>query len=282
MLQEKVVIITGAAGGIGSATASLFSRHGAILVLTDIRRDGLEDLEKSLKGSGKKMLLVEHDVSDPESWQRLMERVKKEYGRIDVLVNNAGVVQPAAAETAAVDEIKHQVSVNFLGTVYGCRAALRLMKEQNFGKIVNVASLGGIVPMPGEAVYSATKSAIRGYSLCLRAELHDSALGVTAVCPDSVDTAQLDYELLHDEAVLSFIGNPLKPENVAKGILKAVKKNKPEIIIPAHMGIICRLGMAFPQIFFFLLPFLVKTGKKTMKKRRQEKKGSLSARKDVN
>lgn len=282
MLQEKVVIITGAAGGIGSATASLFSRLGAILVLTDIRRDGLEELEKSLKGSGKKMLLVEHDVSDPESWQRLMERVKKEYGRIDVLINNAGVVQPAAAEAAAVDEIKHQVSVNFLGTVYGCRAALRLMKDQNFGKIVNVASLGGIVPMPGEAVYSATKSAIRGYSLCLRAELHNSALGVTAVCPDSVDTAQLDYELLHDEAVLSFIGNPLKPENVAKAILKAVKKNKPEIVVPAGMGIICRLGMAFPRIFFFLLPLLVRIGKKTMKKRRQEKKGSLSARKDVN
>lgn len=126
--------------------------------------------------------------------------------------------------------------------------------------------------MPGEAIYCATKYAVRGYSLALHAEYHNSPVEITVVCPDSVDTPQLDYELLHDEAVLSFIGEPLKPEKVAKGILKAARKKKPEILIPGGMGFICRIGMAFPRIFFSLVPLLEKMGRKTIRKRREKKK----------
>jgi 3-oxoacyl-[acyl-carrier protein] reductase len=276
MLKEKVIIITGAAGGIGSATAHLFAQHGAILILTDIQKDKLEKLRKSLKDSGTRILLIEHDVTDPESWQSLIERVRQEYSKIDVLINNAGIVQPGIVEEIALGKVQQQVSVNLLGTIYGCRAALRIMKSQNFGKIINVASLGGIVPMPGESVYSATKYAIRGYTLSLYAELHDSPIGVCAICPDSVDTPQLDYELQYDEAVLSFIGNPLQPEKVAQGILKAVLKKKPEILVPAGMGVFSRVGMAFPRFFFFLFPLLKKIARRNMTKRRKEKKGQAN------
>jgi 3-oxoacyl-[acyl-carrier protein] reductase len=271
MLKEKVVIMTGAAGGIGQATAYLFAQNGANLVLTDIERNRLEELGRNLDGFKAKVALIEHDVTDPESWQSLVQRVRKEYGQIDVLLNIAGVVQPRISDKATLDEIQRQVSVNLLGTIYGCRAVLAVMKEQNFGKIVNIASLGGIVPMPGEAIYCSTKYAIRGYSLSLRAELYNSPISVTVVCPDSVNTPQLDYELLHDEAVLSFIGKPLKPERVAKAILKAVEKKTPEIVVPAGMGFFCRIGMAFPRLFFLLLPFLEKLGRSTMKRRRAEK-----------
>lgn len=126
--------------------------------------------------------------------------------------------------------------------------------------------------MPGEAVYSATKFAIRGYSLSLYAELLDTPVGISVVCPDSAETPQLAYELLHDEAVLSFIGSPLKPEQVARGVLKAVLKDKPEILIPAGMGIFSRTGMAFPKIFFVLYPILRRIGIRTMKKRRKEER----------
>ncbi len=272
MMKGKVIIITGAAGGIGSATAHLFAERGAILVLTDIQREKLKELGEALQNSGTNTMTIEHDVTDSESWESLMEKVVKEFGKIDVLINNAGVIQPGPAEVIKLDEVKHQISVNLMGTIYGCRAALRIMKAQNFGKIVNVASLGGIVPMPGEAVYSATKYAIRGYSLSLKAELHKSPLEIVVVCPDSVDTPQLDYELLYDEAVLSFIGEPLKPEKVAKGILKAVSQKKPEILIPTGMGIFCRIGMSFPRLFFFILPMLEKIGISTIKKRREKTK----------
>ncbi len=271
-LKNKVAVITGAAGGIGRAVAHLFARHEAILVLTDIREHAIEELRDSLKKYSARTLVVGHDVADPRSWHSLMRRVLKKYGRVDIVVNNAGVVQPGAAEDLATDKIHQQVSVNFLGTVYGCQAALRVMKAQKSGKIINVASLGGIVPMPGEAVYGATKSAIRGYSLSLYAELLDSPVEITVVCPDSVATPQLMYELAHDEAVLSFIGEPLKPAHVARGILDVVLKDKPEKLIPSGMGVFARTGMAFPRMFFVLFPILKKIGQRTMKKMRREEK----------
>jgi 3-oxoacyl-[acyl-carrier protein] reductase len=242
------------------------------LVLTDIHKEGLEDLGALLKDSGAETMLIEHDVADPESWKSLMEKVRQKYSRVDILINNAGIVQPGAAEKITLDEVQNQLSVNLSGTIHGCRAALNVMKVQNFGKIVNVASLGGVVPLPGEAVYSATKYAIRGYSLSLHAELRRSPVGVAVVCPDSVDTPQHDYELLYDDAVLSFLGKPLKPEQAAKGILKAVRKKKPEVMIPTGMGILCRIGVAFPRLFFSLLPIMEKMGRSTIKKRREAKK----------
>ncbi len=272
MLKERVTIITGAAGGIGSAAARLFAQEGAILVLTDILNKELQELTETLKESGADVLAVEHDIREPESWKSLVEKVKKKCGRIDILINNAGVIQPGAAEKISLDELHHQVSVNFLGTMNGCRAVLPTMKTQGAGKIINVASLGGIVPMPGEAVYSATKFAIRGYTLSLHAELRSSPVGIAVVCPDSVDTPQLDYELQYDEAVLSFIGEPLKPEKVAKAIRKAVRTKKPEVLVPSGMGVFCRIGMAFPRFYFSLLPLLERIGSSTIKKRRKKKK----------
>lgn len=274
-LRDLVVIVTGAAGGIGRAVARLFAHNGAILVLTDIHRQGLESLEESLQAEGHRVMAVVHDVSDPGSWQALVDRVMETFGRVDVLINNAGVVQPGPAEDLPLDKVLQQVSVNLLGTIHGCQAALRVMKAQGFGKIVNLASLGGIVPMPGEAVYCATKNAIRGYTFSVYAELLDSPVGITAVCPDSVETPQLDYELLHDEALLSFIGEPLKTEQAARGILKAVLRDSPEILIPSGMGIAARTGMAFPRIFFILCPWLKRIGRATMKKRREEVKENV-------
>jgi 3-oxoacyl-[acyl-carrier protein] reductase len=272
MLKDKVVVITGAAGGIGRKLAALLAGRGARLVLTDIRKDKLEELEKAIKTEGIDVRIVEHDVSRPESWNALMNRVLQAFGKVDVLINNAGVVQPAAAWDISQEKIEQQLNVNLLGTIYGCRAALRVMKRQNFGKIVNVASLGGIVPMPGEAVYCATKFGIRGYSLSLAAELQGTPIEISVVLPDSVDTPQLAYELMHNEAVMSFIGVPLKPEKVARGILKAVTKNKREVLIPAGMGSLCRTAMAFPKLFFLLFPLLKRIGSRNIALRRDKSK----------
>jgi len=270
-LKDKVVVITGAAGGIGSATARMLAREGATIVLTDIRKDPLEALAAELADAGARALAVVHDVRQPESWQALTDRVSAELGGLDILINNAGVVHPGAAEELPAEKLQQQIQVNLMGTINGCRAALRVMKPRGGGKIVNVASLGGIVPMSGEAIYSATKAAIRGYTLSLAAELHGSPVGVAVVCPDSVDTPQLAYELLHDEAVLSFISKPLQPEQVAKGILKAIRKKKPEILVPGVPGVLIRTVMAFPRVYYVLYPSLKKTGSKNIRKRRAKR-----------
>jgi short-subunit dehydrogenase len=267
-IKDKIIVITGAAGGIGSATARLLAKEGAVLVLTDIRKDELEALSRELAAAGAKTLVHVHDVRDPESWKALTDRVQAELGPIDILINNAGVVHPGAAEELSQDKLMQQIQVNLMGTINGCRAALRVMKPRGQGKIVNVASLGGIVPMSGEAIYSATKAAIRYYTLSLVAELHGSPVDVAVVCPDSVDTPQLAYELQHDEAVLSFIGKAMKPEKVAQGIRKAIRKNKPEILVPGGFGSIYRLAMAFPRLYYVLYPTLKKSGGKNIRKRR--------------
>jgi len=277
MLKDKVVVITGAAGGIGRKLAALLASRGARLVLTDIRKEKLEELEKAIKAEGLEVRIVEHDVTRPESWDALVSKVLFAFGRIDILINNAGVVQPAAAWEISREKVEQQLNVNLLGTIYGCRAVLRVMKTQNFGKIVNIASLGGIIPMPGEAVYCATKFGIRGYSLSLAAELQGTPVEVSVVLPDSVDTPQLAYELMHNEAVMSFIGVPLKPEKVARGILKAVTKNKREVLIPAGMGSVCRTAMAFPRLFFLLFPLLKRIGSRNIALRREKSKEGTEA-----
>ncbi|MDD8025740.1 MAG: SDR family NAD(P)-dependent oxidoreductase [Acidobacteriota bacterium] len=269
-LKGKIVIITGAAGGIGSATARLLAGEGAVLVLTDIKKEGLEALAAELAGTGAKVLTHVHDVRDPASWQVLTDRVRSELGGIDILINNAGVVHPGAAEELAPEKLLQQIQVNLIGTINGCRAALRVMKPQGRGKIVNVASLGGIVPMSGEAIYSATKAGIRYYTLSLAAELHGSPIGVAVVCPDSVETPQLAYEMQHDEAVLSFIGTAMKPEKVAKGIHRAIRKSKPEILVPGGFGSLYRFAMAFPRLYYVFYPMLKKTGGKNILKRRRK------------
>ncbi len=269
-LKDKIVIITGAAGGIGSATARLLAGRGAVLVLTDIKKDALEALAAELTAAGAKALTHVHDVRDPASWQALTDRVQAELGGIDILINNAGVVHPGAAEELVPEKLQQQIQVNLIGTINGCRAALRVMKPQGRGKIINVASLGGIVPMSGEAIYSATKAGIRYYTLSLAAELHGSPVTAAVVCPDSVDTPQLAYEMQHDEAVLSFIGTAMKPEKVAQGIYKAIRKKKPEILVPGGFGSFVRFGMAFPRLYFAIYPSLRKTGGKNILKRRQK------------
>jgi short-subunit dehydrogenase len=240
-LDGKIVVITGAAGGIGTAAARLLAQEGAVLVLTDIREEPLESLAAELMAAGAKTLVHVHDVRSPESWQALTDRVAAELGPIDILINNAGVVHPGPAETLAPEKLQQQIQVNLMGTINGCRAALRVMKPRGAGKIVNVASLGGIVPMSGEAIYSATKAGIRYYTLSLAAELHDSPVDIAVVCPDSVETPQLAYEMQHDEAVLSFVGTAMKPEKVAKAILR---------------------------LYLFFYPWLKKAGGKNIRKRR--------------
>jgi 3-oxoacyl-[acyl-carrier protein] reductase len=270
MFKGKVVIITGAAGGIGQALASRLSEEGARLVLTDIRRKELEKMAEALNLRDVMVLTVEHDVSRPESWEKLMDFVVRTWGRVDILINNAGLVHPGAAWEIPREKVERQVAVNLLGTIFGCQAAVRVMRKQRWGKIVNVASLGGIVPMPGETVYCATKFAIRGYSLSLAAELQGEPISVSAVCPDSVDTPQLAYELLHDEAVMSFIGRPLRPEKAARAILRAAAGDGPELLVPRGTGTVCRLGMAFPKLFFRLFPILRKIGSREIVRRRKE------------
>ena len=265
-LAGKVVLVTGAAGGLGRAMARLFADRGARLVLTARSESQLADVD--LGAGSAPALRLPLDVSDPSAWEAAVDRVLREFGRLDVVVNNAGVLQPAHAHALPVAEIQRQVGVNLLGTIYGCRAALRAMRPRGAGRIVNVASLGGVMPMPGQAVYCATKYAVRGYSFSLHAELRGTGVGVCVVSPDSADTPQHRYELGFDEAAMSFVNAPLRPEAVAAAVLAATATRRPEILVPAGTGLLSRVAMGFPRLVLWLTPLLLRIGARRMAARR--------------
>jgi NAD(P)-dependent dehydrogenase (short-subunit alcohol dehydrogenase family) len=272
-LQGKVVLITGGAGGIGQAAARALAGAGARVVLAGRSEAALRavDLGEGLAPAA----VVPLDVRDSEAWDRAVAAVVRDLGGLDVLVHNAGIVDPGPLEAIPPDRLRTLLETNLLGAMLGCRAALPALRARR-GAIVHVASLGGLVPMPFEAAYAASKAGLRQFSLSLRAEVAGSGVTVSLVTPDSVDTAQLEAELLHDEASLSFASAPLHPGAVGRAVLAALRTGAPEVMVPAGGGFAARLAAAFPRLLLWLLPFLRRSGAKRMARMRAERSGKKS------
>ena len=264
-LQGKVVLVTGAAGGIGRAVARVLAGAGARVVLAGRSEAALRavDLGEGLAPAA----VVPLDVRDAGAWDRAIATVVRDLGALDVLVHNAGVVDPGPLEAIPPDRLRALLETNLLGAMLGCRAALPALRARR-GAIVHVASLGGLVPMPFEAAYAASKAGLRQFSLSLRAELAGSGVAVSLVTPDSVDTAQLEAELLHDEASLSFASAPLPADAVGRAVLAALRSGAPEVLVPAGGGVAARIAASFPRLLLWLLPFLRRSGAKRMAKMR--------------
>lgn len=184
----KVVVITGASSGLGEAAARLLSAEGATVVLGARRADKLEALVGELTGKGGKALAVTTDVIDKTQVQALVDTAVQTYGRINVLINNAGIMPRARLEDRRVDDWDRMIDVNIKGVLYGIAAALPHMKEQKSGHIINVASVAGHKVGPEGVVYSATKHAVRVISEGLRQEVKPYNLRTTIISPGAVDT----------------------------------------------------------------------------------------------
>jgi len=272
-LQAKVVLVTGGAGGIGQAVARALAGAGARVVLAGRSEAALRavDLGDGLAPAA----VIPLDVRDAEAWDRAIATVVRDLGGLHVLVHNAGIVDPGPLEAISPDRLRALLETNLLGAMLGCRAALPALRARR-GAIVHVASIGGLVPMPFEAAYAASKAGLRQFSLSLRAELASSGVAVSLVTPDSVDTAQLEAELLHDEASLSFASAPLHPDVVGRAVLTAIRSGVPEVLVPAGGGIVARLAAAFPRLLLWMLPFLRRSGAKRMARMRAERSGKMS------
>ncbi len=264
-LEGKVVLVTGGAGGIGQAVARALAGAGARVVLAGRSEAAMRAVDLGEGRSAAARILL--DVRDAEAWDRAIATVVRDLGGLDVLVHNAGMVDPGPIEAISPDRLRALLETNLLGAMLGCRAALPALRARR-GAIVHVASLGGIVPMPFEAAYGASKAGLRQFSLSLRSELAGSGVTVSLVTPDSVDTAQLAAELLHDEASLSFASAPLHPDAVGRAVLTALRTGSPEVMVPAAGGLAARLAAAFPRLMLWLLPFLRRSGAKRMARMR--------------
>ena len=184
----KVVVITGASSGLGEATARHLSAQGASVALGARRVDRLQSLAGELTGGGGKALAVATDVTRVDQVKALVDAAVRGYGRIDVMINNAGLMPQSLLERLKIDEWDRMIDVNIKGVLYGIAAALPHMKAQKSGHFINVSSVAGHKVRPGGTVYSATKHAVRVISEGLRQEVKPYNIRTTVISPGAVDT----------------------------------------------------------------------------------------------
>jgi NADP-dependent 3-hydroxy acid dehydrogenase YdfG len=191
-IEGKVVVITGASSGLGEATARHLSAQGATVVLGARRVERIQSLANELTGGGGKALAVPTDVTKREQIQSLVDAAVRTYQRIDVMLNNAGLMLHSPLERLKVDDWDRMIDVNVKGVLYGIAAALPYMKQQKSGHFINVSSVAGHNVRPTGVVYAATKHAVRVISEGLRMEVKPYNIRVTVISPGALDTELVD------------------------------------------------------------------------------------------
>jgi NAD(P)-dependent dehydrogenase (short-subunit alcohol dehydrogenase family) len=224
-LQDKVAIITGAATGIGRATALLFAKEGASVVVADINEDDAQRTVADIEDKGGSARFVQTDVSEAEGVQALMERSAEEMGGIDVIVNNAGAQRSGAVTEFEESEWDLLMRVNprscFLGAKYG----VPYLRERGGGSIVNVSSLAGLKGGPGMTAYSASKGAIIAFTRALAEELAPDNIRANSVCPGWIDTP-------FNEPAIEFMGGRAQQEEMVQQTVPLKRQGRPEEIAP--------------------------------------------------
>ena len=240
--MSRIVIVTGGASGIGRALCAELVRAGDQVVVADINEAAAADAAARMMGPGSARA-VALDVTDAQAVQDLVDATADEFGRLDIMVNNAGIGMGGWVEELTVEHWNRVIDVNVRGVVHGVQAAYPLMVRQGDGHIVNTASLAGLVPAPCLTPYALTKHAVVGLSMSLRAEAASRGVRVTAVCPGFTDTAILDTVDFDGLAPTSMGGRAREfaselpgglytPEALARDIVDGIARNRRLIIAP--------------------------------------------------
>jgi 3-oxoacyl-[acyl-carrier protein] reductase len=272
MAEPLVVFMTGCAGGIGSCIADRLVRAGHQLVLSDVN-DNLLAAEARRRGwhSAPNVRLQALDVRDDRAWNVAIDEIIANHGRLDLLLNVAGYMSADYVTDSAGDAIDLHMDINAKGLMFGARAAARHMVRQRSGHIVNLASLTSIAPVAGLGLYSASKHAVRGFSLALAQELRPHGVYVTAVCPDAVDTRMLSDQLPNSAAKIAFSGpRPLKVDEIADVVVGKVLRDRPIEVTLAPRGsgrvFASRLVSLIPSLAVLLGPIVSRIGERSQAK----------------
>lgn len=244
--NQKVALVTGASGGIGRAAAKALARKGYFLALNGRDEKRLEDLRSELEGNHKgKWGVFRADLSSEEAVSGMVREVIEVFGRLDVLINSAGIIAYGPFESLDPGKMREVMEVNYWGSVACIRSVLPQMRKQKSGHIVNIASTAGRRGFPMETAYCASKFAVVGFSEALRLELEGSGIGVSLICPGIVDTPMAESFLAIPgirEAV-----RPLTPEEIAAWILKSIENHLLEITRPLSTKLVSLLSGILPK-----------------------------------
>lgn len=229
-LQGKVVIVTGASAGIGRATALLLGRRKASVVLVARRKDRIEAVAKEIEAAGGKALAIAADVSDEDAVNAVTAQTLERFGRIDVLICNAGTGLLASVAETTPEQLKRVMRTNFWGTYYGIRSVLPVLKKQDSGQIIAVASMSGRRGAPLKAAYCASKFAQIGLMESLRMEMYGTDILCTLIFPGFTDTEFFESIDNPSGHTYELYGAKKSPEEVAQAIVNAIGSRKPEVI----------------------------------------------------
>ncbi len=230
-IEGRVAVVTGAAGGIGRATALRLAERGCEVALADIDRVGLDETAALLARHAVKVSTAVVDVASAPAMEAFARHVETTHGGAAILVNNAGVVIAGPFVEQRLADLEWLLGINYWGVVHGCHHFLPLLRRQDEGHIVNLSSMFGFLGLPGQSGYCATKAAVRALSESLYAELRRERIGVTTVHPGCIDTSivragRVDDEATRQEvqALFDRLGAP--PDVVARAILRAIERNR--------------------------------------------------------
>ena len=270
----KRFIVTGAASGIGRHLTQRLLQQGERVCAADVQLAALEQLQQELETSGLNEQLLIHslDVRDAQAWEALFGELADQWGGVDVLLNVAGVLKPGYSWEISPQDVDFHLDINTKGLILGTAAAARVMKAQGQGHIVNIASLAGVSPVPGLCLYSASKFAVRGFSLSAAVELKEHGVHVTCVCPDAVVTPMLDAQQHHQQAAMTFSGSKaLSVEDISDAVLGKVLRKAPlEVLLPDSRGLLAKLSSLNPRVLLGLHKAMVKKGLKKQRLYRGE------------
>lgn len=249
-IKGKVVIVTGASSGIGEAAAREFGREGAKVVLAARRVDRLEALANEIEAMGSQTLVVQADLSKLEDIQKMVSDTLRTFGRIDVLVNNAGFGRLDWLEKLdPLNDIQAQIDVNVMGVIQTTRQVLPMMIQQRSGSIINMCSMAGLVGMPTYTIYAASKHAVHGFSEALRREVKPWGIDVSLIYPGGVVTEFSQHAGIKRKTNAT---TPkfmlLTAEQVGKAVVKLVRRPRRMWIIPWLWSVTVFLNRFLPDV----------------------------------
>ncbi len=266
LTKESVVVITGAASGIGRALAIRLAREPiAGIAISDVNEKDLAETEKLINNPNLKVTAHLVDVADESEMRRFAEEVVENHGRVTHIINNAGVALGGTLKDVSLDDIRWLMNINFWGVIHGTKIFLPHLEREKSAHIVNFSSIFGIIAPPGNAAYSASKFAVRGFTEALRHELEGTNIAVSVVHPGGVKTniannakigegvALSTQELRERKEKMNRNLSRTTPEQAAEIIVKGIKNRNPRILIGADARLLSLIGRFFPRRYFSLI-----------------------------
>jgi short-subunit dehydrogenase len=252
--KNKTILVAGASGGIGSSFISkLYDSDSNVIAVYNKNHPDFQ-IDNNIS-------LIKADLAKADEWERVLHFALQKNGKIDVLINCTGVLFPNDLINQSEEEISEMLNINLLSVILGTQKTMKTMQKQGYGQIINIGSLGGIVPMPYSTVYCATKFALRGFTHSLVQELKGTGVHISLISPGPVNTKMLQREADYTKTAIAFLNKALKPDKVADIIIKTIDKPKTEAIVPASLNIPAKTVFIFPRLFSKVFKLIEKYGK---------------------